>query len=119
MAAFASLIAEVRTEEEFKVLAKDRRHLLVFFWASWHEPSKPGGQMDTVFSGLATRHGSLAFAKIEAENAEVASVSESLGVTVVPTFVAVSGGRSWGKIEGANPQGTINRLRIPLSASLP
>lgn len=104
MAAMVSLSAEVRTEEEYKALIKDRRHALIFFWASWHEPSKPGGQMDSVFTGLASRHGSLAFAKIEAENADVAAVSEALGVTVVPTFVAVSAGKFWGKIEGANPQ---------------
>lgn len=23
-------------------------HTCVFFWATWHEPSKPGGQMDQV-----------------------------------------------------------------------
>ena len=62
--------------------------------------------MDSVFTGLASRHGSLAFVKIEAENPDVAAVSEALGVTVVPTFVAVSAGKFWGKIEGANPQGT-------------
>lgn len=61
--------------------------------------------MDSVFTGLATRHGSIGFGKIEAENVSLAKISEGFGVSVVPTFVAVINGKSWGKMEGANPTG--------------
>ena len=76
-----------------------------FFWADWHDPSKPGGQMDSVFKALSTRYPSIAFAKLEAESVDTAGVAEGLGVSVVPTFVAVLNGKAWNKVEGANPAG--------------
>lgn len=99
------------TEAEYKALVAERRAVLLFFWAAWHEPSQEGGQMDTVFSGLAKRSPAIAFAKIEAENVSMARVTESLGVSVVPTFVAVLGGKVWGKVEGASPAGELRIMQ--------
>lgn len=37
---------EIVTSKEFD--EKLGRKSCVFFWAAWHEPSRPGGQMDEV-----------------------------------------------------------------------
>lgn len=39
-------VKEVLTAEDFD--AALGKNSCVFFWAAWHEPSKPGGQMDEV-----------------------------------------------------------------------
>lgn len=82
----------------------------VFFWAAWHEPSKPGGQMDEVFSELAGLHqGAMTFIKVEAEaNPEV---SEKLDIATVPTFVLLKGGVVFGKVEGADPPVLAKRVQ--------
>ena len=49
MASFAAAPAlpDVKSVTEFETIAA-RGKLVAFFWAAWHEPSKPGGQMDQV-----------------------------------------------------------------------
>ena len=70
---------------------------VVFFWADWHEPSQPGGQMDQVFKQLYTMYSSnTKFMKIEAE--AVPEISEELEIEVVPTFVLMKG-----KLNGRAP----------------
>ena len=64
---------------------------VAFFWADWHEPSKPKGQMDAVFTHLASLHPQLRFLRVEAE--AVPEVSVLFNVAVVPTFVCLRGGR--------------------------
>lgn len=91
---------------EYSAIVSARTHVLVFFWADWHEPSKPGGQMDSVFRALSARYPDISFIKLEAENIETAEVAEALQVSVVPTFVGVLAGQFWGNVEGANPAGT-------------
>ena len=102
MSAFEG-VTEIKSEEAFTSLTSAHSHVLVFFWADWHEPSKPGGQMDSVFNALSARYPAVVFAKIEAENIQTAAVAETLEVSVVPTFVAVMSGKPWGSVEGANP----------------
>lgn len=63
---------------------------VAFFWADWHEPSKPKGQMDAVFTHLASLHPQLRFLRVEAE--AVPEVSVLFNVAVVPTFVCLRGG---------------------------
>lgn len=93
----------ISNQEGFDALVAAHSHVMLFFWADWHDPSKPGGQMDSVFSALSGRYPTVAFAKIEAENVDTAGVAEALGVSVVPTFVGVLSGKAWGNVEGANP----------------
>ena len=46
-------------------LASQVNATVLFFWAAWHEPSKPGSQMDQVMRALAAQHGpSLSLAKV-------------------------------------------------------
>jgi len=74
---------------------------VVFFWASWFEPSKEGGALHGSFLALADKYPQLDFVLIEAE--KVPEVSEQFGVAVVPTFVTLSGKEQVEKLEGVNP----------------
>lgn len=40
--------AEIKTLTEYDTAVSSSSKSCVFFWAAWHEPSKPGGQMDEV-----------------------------------------------------------------------
>jgi thioredoxin-like negative regulator of GroEL len=68
-----------------------------------HEPSKPQGQMDAVWTQLAALHAheGIRFLKVEAE--AVPSVSENYELSVVPTFVLLEAGQKVAVIEGADP----------------
>jgi thioredoxin-like negative regulator of GroEL len=68
-----------------------------------HEPSKPQGQMDAVWTQLAALHvhEGIRFLKVEAE--AVPSVSEKYELSVVPTFVLLEAGQKVAVIEGADP----------------
>ena len=67
MAAFSSVVTEVTSVAELADIQSGK--LVLFFWAAWHEPSQPGGQMDSVIAQLAADAASvsLRFAKVEAE----------------------------------------------------
>eukprot|EP00903_Cladosiphon_okamuranus_P009420 g8984.t1 len=81
-----------------------------FFWAAWHEPSKPGGQMDEVFSQLTELHkGVVTCVKVEAE--AVPEVSAKAEIATVPTFVLLKNGVACGKIEGADPPTLAKRVQ--------
>lgn len=42
----------------------EHSRLCLFFWAPWHEPSRPGGQMDSVAMLLAGMHPAVKFVKV-------------------------------------------------------
>ena len=79
------------------------KKIVLFFWAAWHDPSKGGGSLQESFSLLAKKYAAagLKFLLVEAEAAS--EVSEAFAVSVVPTFIAVSGNSEVGKLEGVNP----------------
>lgn len=81
-------------------LLSQHSKLCLFFWAQWHEPSRQGGQMDSVAELLASMHPAVKFVKIEAE--AVPDVSEKYEITVVPTFVCIQDGAVVRRLEGAN-----------------
>eukprot|EP00611_Tribonema_gayanum_P016750 TRINITY_DN29157_c0_g1_i1.p2 TRINITY_DN29157_c0_g1~~TRINITY_DN29157_c0_g1_i1.p2 ORF type:complete len:246 (-),score=60.32 TRINITY_DN29157_c0_g1_i1:372-1109(-) len=103
MAAFPpGAVRDVGSEAELDTITSAAK-TGVFFWAAWHEPSKPGGQMDTVWNKLAELHGptGVRFARVEAE--AVPTISERFGISVVPTFVLVEkGGKVAYTVEGAD-----------------
>ncbi|CAM9918750.1 unnamed protein product, partial [Choristocarpus tenellus] len=102
------MVAEVRSLTEFQAAVGVRS--CVFLWAAWHEPSKPGGQMDQVFKQLAEIHQEdITFLKVEAE--AVPEVSEKLEIAMVPTFVLMKGNFVVGKVEGADPPSLAKRVR--------
>ncbi len=98
--------AETSSLSDAKTLAELRnsgKKIILFFWAAWHDPSKPGGTLQESFSLLAKKHSpsGVKFLLLEAE--AVPEVSEAFGVSVVPTFIALSGMTEVGKLEGVNP----------------
>ena len=74
--------------ENIKILPNTNNKKALFFWASWHESSKAGSQMDIVFQSLATTSTSVSFHKVEAE--VVPELSTKYNVAVVPTFILLN-----------------------------
>ena len=58
---------------------------VLFLYADFHAPSRPGGQMDTVVNTLASIHPTVKFGKMDAE--AVPEVSEQFEINAVPTFL--------------------------------
>jgi thioredoxin-like negative regulator of GroEL len=88
--------------EEAENFPNLKTKVVLFFWANWYEPSKPGGQMDQVLAELAIQFEDISFFKIEAEACPI--ISSKYAVEVVPTFVFLEqSGKLVGKVEGANP----------------
>lgn len=48
----SGIAAEIKTLAEYDAAVSSSSKACVFFWAAWHEPSKPGGQMDEVLFTL-------------------------------------------------------------------
>ena len=94
---------EITDMASLKTLRATGAKIAIFFWAQWHEPSKAGGALQEAFSLLAKKYASkgLKFYLVEAE--AVPDVSEAFGVSVVPTYVTLSGLTEVGKLEGVNP----------------
>jgi Grx4 family monothiol glutaredoxin len=92
-------VEQVHSVEELAKIQAERS--ILFFWASWHEPSKEGGQLQDIFKTLAEKYASIKFIAIEAE--AVPDLSETFNVTVVPTFVARVGSAVYERLEGASP----------------
>jgi hypothetical protein len=49
---------------ELDAIRAEHGKLCLFFWAPWHEPSRPGGQMDNVATLLAGMHPAVKFVKV-------------------------------------------------------
>ena len=63
-------------------LQSQKGFVVLFFWADW---SKPCGQLNEIFSKLASQHTHLVFAKVEAE--KVPEISEKYAIEAVPHFL--------------------------------
>ena len=76
---------------------------VVMFVASFHEACRPGGQMDAVFSHLATTNSKseIKFYKIDAE--ELSDLAEEFNVEVVPTVLFLKDRTVVEKVDGARP----------------
>ena len=97
-----SAVNVVESVSQFRSLDEAAPASVVFFWADFHEPSKPGGQMDQVFGHLAERYRDrLCFCKAEAE--AVSDLAERCSVAAVPTFAFLRDGVPIDKVEGADP----------------
>ncbi len=86
-------LSDIQTAPNVKVV--------IFFWASWHEPSRSGGQMQGSFGALSMKYPEIKFLLVEAE--QLPDVSEGFGVTVVPTFFSCLGSQVVERLEGASP----------------
>lgn len=83
---------------------------ITFFWASFHEPSKPNAQIDVVFRQLATLHPRIRFLKVDAE--AISDISERFEISVVPTFCILQGRSVLEKLEGANVSELAKHIQI-------
>jgi Grx4 family monothiol glutaredoxin len=104
----ASLVTDLASFAEFEALKASSKRVVLFFWASWHQPSSVGGTMHSIVVALAEKYGSnsnsnnnVAFYRVEAES--VPEISAALGVSVVPSFVGMIGGSVIAKVDGAKP----------------
>lgn len=57
---------------------------VLFCYADWHEPSKPGGAMDVVITSLAERYSDVDFAKMDVD--AMSDLAEQLELSAVPSF---------------------------------
>lgn len=78
---------------------------VIFFWASWHESSAPGGATEQLYQTLAESaapsSSPVSFYQVEAES--VPNLCEKYGVTVVPTFILLNAdGSIFARVEGAD-----------------
>ena len=76
---------------------------LLFFWANWHESSRPGGQMHGVIEALALKYNNTTISFISIDAEQVPDLVEIYGIDVVPSFIALHSGQIIGKVDGANP----------------
>ena len=114
----SSKVTEVASDEQWEQLAVKVAHnklVVAFFWAEFHEPSKRGGQMDTVFSALAGKNDNVVFLKVEAE--VLPDLTAKYPVASVPTFIFMRSGKLLGKVEGANPPELMKRVNLLSTAS--
>lgn len=88
---------------------------IAFFFANFHEPSRPDGQMDQVVTKLAEVHPNVLFAKIDAE--EVSDAAEQFDVAVVPSMVFLKDRTFIDKLEGADPAELARRIDRWLKAT--
>lgn len=97
----AMTLIPITEAETFNAITDIEERSIIFLWAAWHEQSKLGGQIHQILSALSQRYSNLKFYSVEAE--KFPSISESLDVSVVPTFVAIEGKRIISKLEGSSP----------------
>ncbi|CAO0799449.1 unnamed protein product [Mucor circinelloides] len=91
------IIYNITTERQFKRLVSKNDTINVLnFWATWAEPCK---QMNQVFSELADKYPSLTYIQIEAE--EFPTLSQSMNVGSVPSFLIVKENQVLDSVEGA------------------
>lgn len=100
-------MSTISSLSDLVTLQNEGKAFICFFWAVWHELSKPGGQLQDIYSTLGQKYRSIGFYLIEAESAT--DISEKYGISVVPTFLAFQGSQLRGKLEGANPS-ELNKL---------
>ena len=118
MASLAVKVTEVTSNDQWEEVALKTTHtklIVAFFWAEFHEPSKRGGQMDTVFSALAKKNETVVFLKVEAE--ALPDVTSKYPIASVPTFIFIRSGQVLGKVEGANPPELMKRISLLSAAS--
>lgn len=102
------VVTSITDETLFEsIMLSATKKSVLFFWASWHEPSARGGQMHQIFQTLSEKYSGIEFYTVEAE--AVVAVSEQMNVSVVPSFYAIVNTSVLSKVEGVNP-GDLSKL---------
>ncbi|KAG2683748.1 hypothetical protein I3760_10G047700 [Carya illinoinensis] len=98
-------VKDVQSMAEMDIAVRSGAPVILHFWASWCEASKP---MDQVFSHLSTDFPQTHFFRVEAE--EQPEISEAYSVSVVPFFVLFKDGKTVDTLEGADPSSLTNKV---------
>lgn len=111
-------MTEVRDVTSLPPTDNNKKSVL-FFWASWHEDSSPGGQMDLVFRSLASiNQAAVEFLRVEAES--VPELSLKFGVNMVPTCVLLSESNDIvDRVDGVDPARLTQAISSLPTASSP
>lgn len=95
-----SKIKEIASTQDWDALLKEEaRPIVVEFTAAWCPPCKA---IAPVLEDLAGRHAGVAFVKIDIDNGAVTPVVADHGVSAVPTFVSLAGGKRVATFSGAD-----------------
>ena len=87
MAAFSSVVTEVTSVAELADIQSGK--LVLFFWAAWHEPSQPGGQMDSVIAQLAADAASVSLRFAGCRNLTHTAVQALAGALAQATSISL------------------------------
>jgi Grx4 family monothiol glutaredoxin len=113
-------VVDVTTLNDWKMLlAKPAELVVIFFWAEFHQPSKKGGQIDTLYTALSKKHTSVKFVKVDVE--QVPDIVDMYPVTDVPTFVFLRPGPKvtvLGTLEGVHPAELASSITKHLQSSV-
>ena len=106
---------EIDDFAKFSDLRLSGKPTLMFFYAQWQDDSLNVDLKD-LMSAMTLKYPSIEFCIVEAER--VLALSEKFKISVVPTFVAICGDTTVGKVEGAAPA-DLSRLAKQLSTVPP
>jgi len=99
-------VSDAKSAEECaKLISKcrDKKFVALFFYVDFHEPSKLGGEMDTLFTKLASETPEGSFLRIDADADETEDIAEKFEVETAPTFIFVnSSGKILDRVNGVN-----------------
>eukprot|EP00798_Chlamydomonas_sp_ICE-L_P015678 gene15678-21783_t len=99
------MVSDIKSQEDVDAAAPDGKPIVLHFWASWSEPCK---HMDTVVEALSKEHASVAFGRVEAEEADDLTIK--YGVTMVPAFIMLKGGKVVDRLDGADPPALADKV---------
>ncbi|XP_020093366.1 monothiol glutaredoxin-S11-like [Ananas comosus] len=100
-----SAVKDIKSKAELDEAVNGASPVILHFWASWCEASKP---MDQVFAHLATDFPHARFFRVEAE--EQPEISEAYAVSAVPYFAFCKDGKIVDTLEGADPASLANKV---------
>ena len=103
---------EIEDISGFNNLKLSGKSCLLFFYAKWQEESL-SGDLKNLIIAMSAKYPQISFCTVEAE--QIPELSELFRISVVPTFVAIKGRDTVGKVEGANPA-DLSKLVKQLSA---
>ncbi|KAI1114418.1 thioredoxin-like protein [Nemania sp. NC0429] len=93
------------TKDAFQEAVKNNNVVIVDAFATWCGPCKAIAPVVAKLSDE-ERFKDVFFAKIDVD--DLPELSQELGITAMPTFVAFKGGEPGGKVVGANPKAIEN-----------